>query len=69
MEPYVAEQVAREMLAKDPKIQEAFNSRLAQDADFAASPVKSRMTRQEMARVDQDARFPGGPGRLSAIGQ
>jgi Zinc carboxypeptidase len=38
MEPYVAEQVAREMLAKDPGIQQAFNARLAQDPEFAASP-------------------------------
>jgi hypothetical protein len=38
MEPYVAEQVAREMLAKDPKLQAAFNARLERDPDFAASP-------------------------------
>jgi hypothetical protein len=38
MEPYVAEQVAREMLAKDPKLQAAFNEKLAKDRDFAASP-------------------------------
>jgi hypothetical protein len=38
MEPYVAEQVAREMLAKDSKLQAAFNEKLARDPDFAASP-------------------------------
>jgi hypothetical protein len=38
MEPYVAEQVAREILAKDPKAAAAFNKKLAEDPDFAASP-------------------------------
>jgi len=38
MEPYVAEQVAREMLAKDPKVAAAFGQKLATDPQFAASP-------------------------------
>jgi hypothetical protein len=38
MEPYVAEQAAREILARDPKAAEAFNKRLAEDAEFAANP-------------------------------
>jgi hypothetical protein len=38
MEPYVAEQVARELLAKDPKVAAAFNQKLAADPEFAANP-------------------------------
>jgi hypothetical protein len=38
MEPYVAEQIAREMLEKHPQLHEEFSSRLAQDAAFAADP-------------------------------
>jgi hypothetical protein len=38
MEPYVAEQIAREMLEKSPQLREEFSSRLAQDAAFAADP-------------------------------
>jgi hypothetical protein len=38
MEPYVAEQVARDILAKDPTVAEAFNKKLAQDPEFAANP-------------------------------
>jgi Zinc carboxypeptidase len=38
MEPYVAEQIAREMLEKNPQLREEFSSRLAQDAAFAANP-------------------------------
>src|ERR1700736_995884 len=38
MEPYVAEQVARELLAKDPKVAAAFNQKLASDPEFAANP-------------------------------
>ena len=37
MEAYVAEEVAREML-RDPAVREAFERRLAEDAEFAASP-------------------------------
>ncbi len=39
MEPYVAEQIAREMLGKEPALAEEFASKLAHDAEFAASPV------------------------------
>ena len=39
MEPYVAEQIAREMLAADPELQEEFTRKLAVDAAFAANPV------------------------------
>jgi hypothetical protein len=38
MEPYVAEVVAREMLAKDPELKAAFAKRLADDPEFAKSP-------------------------------
>jgi len=37
-EPYVAEQIAREMLARDPAIAAEFKAKLASDAAFAASP-------------------------------
>lgn len=39
MEPYVAEAVAREMMAKDPALASAFRKRLAEDPEFAKSPV------------------------------
>jgi hypothetical protein len=39
MEAYVAEAVAREMLAADPALREAFARRLREDAAFAADPV------------------------------
>jgi hypothetical protein len=38
MEPYVAEQIAREMLEKNPQLREEFTNRLAQDPTFAANP-------------------------------
>jgi hypothetical protein len=38
MEPYVAEQVAREILARDAKVAAAFSARLAADPEFAANP-------------------------------
>ena len=38
MEPYVAEQIAREMLEKHPQLREEFTTRLAQDPAFAANP-------------------------------
>ena len=37
-EPYVMESLARDMLAKDPKLKEEFERRLAEDKEFAASP-------------------------------
>ena len=39
MEPYVAEQIAREMLEKHPPLRAEFEARLAQDAAFAADPT------------------------------
>lgn len=39
MEPYVAEEVARELLAKDPTLRAKFDAALA-DPDFAKSPEK-----------------------------
>jgi hypothetical protein len=39
MEPYVAEDVARQQLAADPALAQAFTERLARDAGFAASPA------------------------------
>ena len=38
MEDYVAEEVAREMLAGDPKLKAAFEQRLKDDPEFAKSP-------------------------------
>lgn len=38
LEPYVAEQVAREMLVQSPEVQAEFARRLKQDETFAASP-------------------------------
>lgn len=39
MEAYVAEDVAREMLARDPALKAAFDRRLREDPAFAASPA------------------------------
>src|SRR3546814_11242745 len=38
MEPYVAEEVAREMLAKDAALKVRFAEKLRDDPEFAASP-------------------------------
>jgi hypothetical protein len=38
MEPYVAEQVAEDMLASKPEVKEEFRKRLATDPDFAKNP-------------------------------
>jgi hypothetical protein len=38
MEPYVAEQIARDMQRADPQLQQEFAHRLKEDATFAASP-------------------------------
>ncbi|MDN5780412.1 MAG: M14 family metallopeptidase [Luteimonas sp.] len=38
MEPYVAEEVAREMLDKDPALKARFEHKLRNDPDFAGSP-------------------------------
>lgn len=40
MEAYVAEEAAREMLARDPKLKEEFESRLKSDPAFSASPAQ-----------------------------
>jgi hypothetical protein len=37
-EAYVMEEVARDLLAKDPKLKEEFERRLGEDKEFAASP-------------------------------
>lgn len=39
MEDYVAEQVARDMLAADPALEQAFEARLREDAAFAKDPA------------------------------
>jgi hypothetical protein len=39
MEPYVAEQIAQEMLDQDPRLAAEFSTRCAQDAAFAANPA------------------------------
>jgi hypothetical protein len=39
MEPYVAEQIARDMLGQDPRLAAEFWSKCEHDAKFAASPV------------------------------
>ncbi len=41
-EPYVAEQIARELLASDPALAAEFRQKLGSDAAFAASP-KARL--------------------------
>ncbi len=38
MEAYVAEDVAKQMLASDPALAEEFKKRLATDAEFAKNP-------------------------------
>jgi hypothetical protein len=42
MEPYVAEQIARALLAQDPALEQEFTQRLKQDPAFAASPTARR---------------------------
>ena len=39
MEPYVAEQIAREMIGQDPRLAAEFWKRCERDGTFAASPV------------------------------
>jgi hypothetical protein len=38
LEPYVADKIARDMLAQQPQLAEEFNRKLREDAAFAASP-------------------------------
>ena len=42
MEDYVAEHVAREMLAKDPALADAFKKKISEDPKFAKDP-KARL--------------------------
>ena len=42
VEPYVVEQLARTLLADDPALRDEFARRLAEDANFAASPAARR---------------------------
>jgi len=60
MEPYVAEEIARAMLAADPALARAFNERLAADPAFAASP-QARLDffyRRHSAWDDRRDRYP-----------
>ena len=56
MEPYVAEQVARERLAASPALREAFEARLRDDPAFAASP-EARLTFFHQRHPSWDERF------------
>jgi hypothetical protein len=69
MEPYVAEEVARDMLAKDPALKAEFERRVREDAAFAADPQArldffyqrhsswdARYRRYPVVRVDQPPR-------------
>jgi hypothetical protein len=56
MEDYVAEIAGAEMLKNDPKIREAFNTRLRNDRDFANSP-KQRLEFFYRKDPSWDARF------------
>ena len=42
VEPYVAEQIAREVLAQHPQLKSEFSRKLKEDAAFAASPAARR---------------------------
>ncbi len=42
MEPYVAEQIARTLLAQDPALERQFTQRLREDPAFAANPAARR---------------------------
>ncbi len=66
LEPYVAEQIAREVLAQHPQLKDEFSRRLNEDAAFAASPAArrefflrrhpswdSRLNRYPVFRVDE----------------
>ena len=56
MEPYVAERVAREMLAKDPELAAQFKRRLEEDAAFADDP-KARLDFFYRRHPSWDARY------------
>lgn len=60
MEPYVAEQIAREMLEQNPQLREEFTNLLAQDAAFAADP-EARLDfflSRHSSRDEQYNRYP-----------
>jgi hypothetical protein len=72
MEPYVADQIARTLLAQTPGLQEEFSRRLKEDAAFAANPRArlefflrrhsswdSRMNLYPVFRVDELLASPG----------
>jgi hypothetical protein len=56
MEPYVAEEVARDMLAKDPALKAAFEQRLKDDPTFAGSP-QARLEFFQRRHSSWDARY------------
>jgi hypothetical protein len=56
MEAYVAEEVAKQMLASDPALAEEFKKRLATDADFAKSP-RARLDFFYKRHPSYDTRF------------
>lgn len=56
MEAYVAEQVAREMLATDPALKAEFERRLREDAAFAADP-RARLEFFQRRHPSWDARY------------
>jgi hypothetical protein len=60
MEPYVAEQIAREMLEKSPQLRAEFTNRLTQDAAFAADPGARLdfFLSRHSSRDDQRNRYP-----------
>lgn len=60
MEPYVAEQIAREMLAGSPELREEFTRRLSQDPAFAADPQARRsfFLSRHSSRDDRYNRYP-----------
>ena len=56
MEPYVAEQIAQQMLSKDPALAREFADKLETDAEFAASPG-ARLEFFLRRHVSWDARY------------
>ncbi len=56
MEAYVAEQVARDMLAKDPQLKAQFEQRLEDDPEFAANP-RARLDFFARRNSDWDTRY------------
>lgn len=56
VEPYVAEQLAREMLAADPRLEAEFKRALAADPDFAGNPA-ARLEFFMRRHVSWDERF------------